>query len=113
MNHVNLADPEDIVMAISQSGSSKQVVQAMELAKDKGLQTIAITAYMNSPVSNLADLILLSSVEEGSTFDYYKSYSHFYETAVIDILLHFLTNEEKIISSSADIPEMILSETKL
>lgn len=113
MNHVNLADPDDIVMAISQSGSSKQVVQAMELAKDKGLQTMAITAYMNSPVSNLADLVLLSSVEEGSTFDYYKSYSHFYETAVIDILLHFLTNEEKIISSSADIPEMILSETKL
>lgn len=113
MNHVNLADEDDMVIAISQSGLSRQVVQAMELAKDKGLRTIAITAYKNSPVSNAADLLLLTSIENGSTFDYYKSYSHFYETAVIDILLHFLTNEEKIISSSADVPEMLLSETKL
>lgn len=113
MNHVNLADEDDMVIAISQSGLSRQVVQAMELAKDKGLRTIAITAYKNSPVSNAADLLLLTSIEDGSTFDYYKSYSHFYETAVIDILLHFLTNEEKIISSSADVPEMLLSETKL
>jgi DNA-binding MurR/RpiR family transcriptional regulator len=42
MNHVNLADPEDIVMAISQSGSSKQVVQAMELAKDKAFKQLPL-----------------------------------------------------------------------
>lgn len=112
MNHVNLADPEDIVIAISQSGTSKQVVQAMELAKEKSLKIIAITGYEYSPVSRLADYLLLSNVE-GQSFDYYKTYSHLNETAVIDVLLHFLTNEETIDSNSADKPEIILSEYKL
>lgn len=112
MNHVNLADPEDIVIAISQSGTSKQVVQAMELAKEKGLKIIAITAYELSPVSKLADLLLFSSASD-TRFDYYKNYSHLKETAVIDALLHFVTNEERIRENSADKPEIILSEYKM
>jgi len=112
MNHVNLADPDDIVIAISQSGTSKQVVQAMELAKEKSLRIIAITAYELSPVSKLADHLLLSSVKD-TCFSYYKNYSHLKETAVIDALLHFVTNEERIQANSADKPEIILSEYKL
>jgi RpiR family transcriptional regulator, carbohydrate utilization regulator len=111
MNHVNLADADDIVVAICQSGSSKQVVQAMELAKEKGLKIIAITGHEYSPVSRLADY-LLSSPDEKS-FNYYKSYSHLREMAVIDALLHFVTNEETIAANRADKPEIILSEYKL
>jgi len=112
MNHVNLADEGDIVLAISQSGSSKQVVQAMELAKEKGLKMIAITGHEFSPVSRLADYLLLSSVDE-QLFNYYKSYSRLRETAVIDALLHFVMNEETNAAYRADIPEMIMSEYKL
>jgi len=112
MNHVNLADADDIVLAISQSGSSKQVVQAMELAKEKGLKIIAITGHEFSPVSRLADHLLLSSADEQS-FNYYQSYSHLRETAVIDALLYFVTNEETIAANRADMPEIILSEYKL
>lgn len=112
MNHVNLADKEDSVIAISKSGSSKQVIQAMELAKEKGLKIIAITAYESSPVSQLADYLLPSGVKEGK-FNYYKDYSHLSETAVIDALLYFVTNEEDINAKSADKPEMILSDNKL
>ncbi|GAA0178612.1 MurR/RpiR family transcriptional regulator [Clostridium sediminicola] len=112
LNHINLADEDDIVIAISQSGDSKHVVQAMELAKEKGLKIIAITAFEYSPVSRLADYLLLSNVS-GQPFDYYKSYCHLNETVVIDALLHFVANEERIIASSADKPEMILSEYKL
>lgn len=112
MNHVNLADTDDIVLAISQSGSSKQVVQAMELAKEKGLKIIAITGHEFSPVSRLADHLLLSCADEQS-FNYYQSYSHLRETAVIDALLYFVTNEETIAANKADMPEIILSEYKL
>ncbi len=112
MNHVNLADPEDILIAISQSGTSKQVIQGMELGKEKGLKSIAITAYAQSPISNLADYILLSGGEE-AYFSYYKSYAHMNETAVIDALLSFVTNEEMIKKRQADKPEMILSEYKV
>lgn len=114
MNHVNLADQNDIVIAISQSGSSKQVVQALELAKEKGLKILAITSREYSPVSRLADYLLLSGDrKEETSFNYYKDYSHLMETAVIDALLHFVTNEESIAANAADKPEIILSEYKL
>lgn len=112
MNHVNLAEPTDIVIAISQSGSSRQVVQGLELAKERKLKIIAITAYKLSPVSRLADYLLFSNSGDAS-FNYYRSYSHLNETAVIDALLHFVTNEERIAANDAYKPEIILSEYKL
>lgn len=112
LNHVNLAEEGDILIAISQSGNSKQVVQGLELGKEKGLKSIAITAFAQSPVSDLADHVLLSSGKE-ETFGYYKGYAHLNETAVIDALLNFVTNEELIKTKRADKPEMILSEYKI
>lgn len=112
LNHVNLADEGDILIAISQSGTSKQVIQGMELGKEKGLKMIAITAFAQSPVSALADYVLLSAGEEGP-FSYYKGYAHLNETAIIDAILNFVTNEELIKTTQADKPEIILSEYKI
>lgn len=112
MNHVNLADEDDIMIAISQSGSSRQVLQGMELGKEKGIRSIAITSFAQSPISALADYVLLSAgIQE--PFNYYKGYAHLNETAVIDALLNFVTNEELIKTRQADKPEIILSEYKL
>ncbi|HIU77202.1 MAG TPA: MurR/RpiR family transcriptional regulator [Candidatus Pelethocola excrementipullorum] len=112
LNHVNLADTGDIIIAISQSGISKQVVQGMELGKEKALKMIAITAVAQSPVAELADYVLLSAGKE-EPFSYYKGYAHLNETAVIDALLSFVTNEELINKKQADKPEIILSEFKM
>ncbi len=112
MNHINLADPDDIVIAISKSGSSKPVLLGMELAKDKGLKCIAITSYAQSPVSELADYVLLSQGNDLS-FNYYKDYAQTNMLAVIDALLNFVTNIELIKSKEADKPEIILSEYKV
>ncbi len=111
LNHVNLADKEDIIIAISQSGSSRQVIQGMELAKEKGLKIMAITGYRQSPISELADYVLISNGRKES-FDYYKNYAHLKETALIDALLELLTNWKKIEETDADKPEVILSEYK-
>ena len=112
MNHVNLADEDDLLIAISQSGTSRQVIQGLELGKEKGLKSIAITAFAQSPVSNLADYVLLSTGKE-EPFIFYKGYAHMNQTAVIDALLNFVTNEELIKTTQADKPEMILSEYKV
>ncbi|RCW52209.1 MurR/RpiR family transcriptional regulator [Halanaerobium sp. ST460_2HS_T2] len=112
LNHINLAKKNDLLFVISQSGTSKHIVQAMELAKKKGLKTIAVTGHKYSPVSRLADCLLLSS-DEDQPFDYYKTYSHLYEMSVIDALLNLVTNEDKIMETDADKPEIILSESKL
>ena len=112
MNHVNLAEEHDIVIAISQSGMSKQVIKAVELGKEKGLKSIAITAYARSPLSYIADYVLLSA-GTAEEFNYYKEYAHLNETAVIDALLNFVTNEEMIETRHADKLEFILSENKI
>ncbi|MGL6201017.1 MAG: MurR/RpiR family transcriptional regulator [Lachnospiraceae bacterium] len=112
MNHVNLADPEDIVLAISKSGTSKPVLLGLELAKDKGLKCIAITAHEQSPISEISDYVLLSQGKDQS-FNYYKDYAMTNMMAAIDALLNFVTNEELIKKKQADKPETILSEYKL
>lgn len=111
LNHVNLADEGDIIIAISQSGSSRQVIQGMELGREKGLKMMAITGYKQSPISELADYVLLSNGFKES-FDYYKNYAHLKETAVIDALLELTTNWEVIHEKGADKPEEILAEYK-
>ncbi len=111
LNHVNLADKGDIIIAISQSGGSRQVIQGMELAKEKGLKMIAITGYRQSPVSDLADYVLISNGRKES-FNYYRNYAHLKETALIDVLLELVTNWEKIEAVAAYKPEVILSEYK-
>lgn len=112
LNHVNLAEEHDIVIAISQSGMSKQVIKAVELGKEKGLKSIAITAYARSPLSYITDYVLLSA-GTAEEFNYYKEYAHLNETAVIDALLNFVTNEEMIETRHADKLEFILSENKI
>ena len=112
LNHINLAEPHDVVLAISQSGASRQVIQALELAKARGLKIIAITAYPRTPVAALADCLLLTSADEPSA-PLEKSYSHLREMAVADAVLHFVTNPADIAAREADKPELILSEYKL
>lgn len=112
MNHINLAEQNDIIIAISKSGASKPVLMGMELAKDKGLKTIALTAYEDSPLAKMSDYILLSRGKDIS-FNYYKDYAHTNMMATIDALLEFLTNGEFIKNKQADRPEMILSEYKV
>lgn len=111
LNHINLATKQDIVIAISHSGSSNQVIQGIELAKKKGMKIIAITASEQSPVYQLADYSLLSA-GSAESFNCYKSYAHLREMAVIDALLEMLTNWETIRQREADVPEMILAEYK-
>lgn len=111
MNHINLGDENDVVIAISRSGSSKQVVQGLELAKEKKMKIIAITGHEFSPVSRLADYLLLIT-EENALFVDYKPESHIYEAAVIDALLYIIAYGDEF-STKVDDVEMLLSEYKL
>lgn len=53
-----------VALGISHSGSSKDVVEALELAHLRGAFTIAITNYGSSPITNHADLTLFTRSEE-------------------------------------------------
>lgn len=112
MNTINLADKDDIVVAISQMGITKTVIQGIELAKEKGLKVIAITAYDNSKVAELSDYVLITK-RDSYRFDYYRNYNHLSEMAVIEALLDLLTNRDTIIEKQVDVLEILLSEAKM
>jgi DNA-binding MurR/RpiR family transcriptional regulator len=52
----------DALVAISFSGSTKEILTTMSMAKKSGAKTIALTNYAKSPVAERADLILCTSI---------------------------------------------------
>ncbi len=55
---------KDVVVGISQTGSTKDVVDSCKIAKDNGATVICITAYAKSPITRVADIILLTASQE-------------------------------------------------
>ena len=58
----NFIQPGDLVLGISGSGNSKNVVKSLELAKSKGVQTIAFCGYKGGKISELADIVIHAKV---------------------------------------------------
>lgn len=56
----NFLQPGDLVIGISGSGNSTNVVKAMEYAKQKGVQTIAFCGYKGGKIKALADISIHS-----------------------------------------------------
>jgi len=55
---------KDVAIGISHSGSSKDVVEAMKLAKEAGASTICITNFGKSPIIKQSDIALFTASEE-------------------------------------------------
>jgi DNA-binding MurR/RpiR family transcriptional regulator len=76
---------DDIVFAVSTSGSTKDVVDAARLAKTKRIFLICLTSHLRSPLTQFADVVLLSKSREtplqGGAFSSKLSQIH-----VLDIL---------------------------
>ncbi len=61
---VALLGPQDVVIGISQSGSSKDPVYTLKQAKANRAATICITGNAESPITQYADVTLLSVARE-------------------------------------------------
>ncbi|GAA3731810.1 MurR/RpiR family transcriptional regulator [Salinicoccus jeotgali] len=55
---------ETVVIAISLTGSTKDIVDSSAIAKENGAKVIALTNYVKSPLTRHADIVLLSSSKE-------------------------------------------------
>ena len=111
INHIALAHENDIVVAITKSGSSKRVIDGMKLAREKNLKMIVITAYEQSAASALADYRLDCRGRIGSG-NLHKEYSYLNEFVIVETLINFIANEEDIRNQQADRLEMLLAENK-
>lgn len=48
----------DVVVGLSTSGNSKNVIEAIKVAKGKGIKTIAFTGKNGGEIANIADIVL-------------------------------------------------------
>ena len=80
----SVLSPQDVLVVISNSGASIEVLDAVSIAKENGAQVIAITRP-ESPLTQLADCILTTQVSEDSS-RYTPMVSRLLQLVVIDIL---------------------------
>ncbi|CUX46362.1 MurR/RpiR family transcriptional regulator [Clostridium sp. C105KSO13] len=75
----------DVLLAISHSGSSRNVSDAIKLAKEKGAAVITITSSGHSPASKLSDIRLFTRSQE-TKYRTYAISSRMAELTIIDTL---------------------------
>ncbi len=87
---------EDVIVAFSISGDTKDLMEALEMAHNNGVKIIVVTSYMKSAMTRYADVVLITSGKEhfmeGGTLA--SSISQLY---IVDILVtgFYLLDVEK------------------
>ena len=66
LTRVSLMRPGDVVVALSHSGETSEVIEVLRLAGEVGVHTVCITNYPNSSAARLAEVVLLTSAAESS-----------------------------------------------
>lgn len=89
-NHVqsamaSLLEAGDVAIGISHSGSTKDIVAALAIARRAGATTICITNHIDSPVTEAADIKLYTAAQE-PVFRSAATASRVAQAGVIDIL---------------------------
>ncbi|WP_309121890.1 MurR/RpiR family transcriptional regulator [Paenibacillus sp.] len=62
--NASLAAKGDVVVGVSASGSTKDLVDAIRIAKGNGAAVICLTNHIRSPITQYADVVLLGSSRE-------------------------------------------------
>jgi len=52
-------DSTKTAIGFSESGSTKDTIRALEVAKEAGAFTVAVTCHLRSPIAKIADVVLL------------------------------------------------------
>lgn len=81
----SLLSENDLVVAISDSGRTRELMESLEVAKKAGAKIMAISSNMGSPVTKISDIVLLTSSEE-TPFRGSALASRLAQLAVIDVL---------------------------
>lgn len=79
----------DIALGISHSGSSKDIVEALKIAKDHGAKTISITNSGKSPILKQSDIVLSTSSQE-TEYNILALNSRIAQLAIIDTLYFYI-----------------------
>lgn len=94
----SLLTSKDVAVGISHSGSNKDVIQSLRVAKEAGAKTICITSYMKSPITKVSDIQLFVAANE-TNFRTEAMAARLSQLCLIDLLVvgvSFLRQEETL-----------------
>lgn len=80
-----VSGPQEALLAISHSGSTREVLEAAQVAKEAGARVIAVTNNSLSPLSRMADPVLVTASRE-TRYQQEGMASFFCQAAVMDCL---------------------------
>jgi len=101
----------DVAIGISHSGSSKDIVDALKLAREHGAATIAITNSGKSPLLKFADIALFTSADE-TEYSILALNSRIVQLAIVDSIYHYivLNHSEKAMDSIKETERSLLNK---
>lgn len=103
-----LLTPRSVAIGISHSGSNKDVIDAMKIAKERGATTVGITGYMKSPLTKIVDILLYTYSKE-TQFRSESMASRIVQLAIVDTIYVgvSLRRQQETINSLQKIREAI------
>ncbi|HEX5116590.1 MAG TPA: MurR/RpiR family transcriptional regulator [Pseudonocardiaceae bacterium] len=75
--------PGDVAVGISHTGATKDTVEALSQARERGATTVAVTNFPRSPIADVADHVLTTAARE-TTFRSGATASRIAQLTVID-----------------------------
>lgn len=107
LNHINLGDSNECVIAITRSGRSKQVIQAIKMAKKKEMKIIVITGEVNNELFQYVDYVIKLNELKTKVSSIYHPDSHLLEYAINDSLLYVINNVQIANNPSIELTDEI------
>lgn len=104
---------KDAVLAISHSGASKDIVEALEVAQSCGAKTISISNYGRTPIEKFSDICLFTASDE-TQFRNLALSSRIAQLAIVDTMyLYIAMRRDKSALAAINKVEEALTTKKL
>lgn len=89
-----MLDEKDVVIAVSSSGKTRDILEAVQNAKLKNVPVIAITSNINSPLAKMADDVLIAS-SSGNSLGGYSSEIRSSQLILADMICSYIRSNIK------------------
>ena len=85
----SMLDSDSVVVAVSTSGRTRDIIEAVEMAKSRGVQIVCITGNKNSPLAKMSDFSLVAPAS-GNSISGWLDEVRFSQMLITDTICDYL-----------------------
>jgi DNA-binding MurR/RpiR family transcriptional regulator len=95
-----LLEPGDVALGLSHTGSTKDTIRFLEVARESGATTIALTNHPRGPIGRRADIIVTTAARE-TTFRSGAMASRIAQLTLVDVLFVLVARQRLDVAKDA------------